>query len=100
MESLGAGLCDLSMLGRGSVSPAVTPTLAEILLPPAVRQFSKLHPEVRVIIDDSSPDQFVSRVVGEHVDFGLGVPHSSSAPCDLRFKATGAAQDGSCIVGT
>src|SRR3954453_17657804 len=36
IDSLGAGLRDLSALRRGRVSVAVTPTLGEILLPGAV----------------------------------------------------------------
>jgi hypothetical protein len=27
-----------------------------------------------VVIDDCAPDQFVIRVLGEHVDFGIGTP--------------------------
>jgi DNA-binding transcriptional LysR family regulator len=84
VESLGAGLRDLSALRRGRVSLAVTPTLGEILLPRVVRRFAKLHPEIRVVIDDCSPEQFVSRVVGEHVDLGLGTPERAAADVDTR----------------
>lgn len=82
VDSLGAGLRDLSALRRGRVSLAVTPTLGEILLPPVVRRFARLHPEIRVVIDDCSPEQFVSRVVGEHVDLGLGTPERAAADVD------------------
>ena len=82
VDSLGAGLRDLAALRRGRVSLAVTPTLGEILLPPVLRRFGKLHPQVRVVIDDCSPDQFVSRVVGEHVDLGLGTPERAAADVD------------------
>ena len=51
VESLGAGLRDLSALRRGRVSLAVTPTLGEILLPAVVRRFARLHPEIRIVID-------------------------------------------------
>lgn len=74
VDSLGAGLQDLSGLRRGRVSVAITPTLAEILLPPVVRAFGARHPEVHVVIDDCAPDQFFSRVIGEQVDFGIGTP--------------------------
>ena len=82
VESLGAGLRELSALRRGRVSLAVTPTLGEILLPAVVRRFAKLHPEIRIVIDDCSPEQFVSRVVGEHVDLGLGTPERAAADVD------------------
>lgn len=84
VDSLGAGLRDLTALRRGRVSLAVTPTLAEILLPRVVRRFSALHPEIRVVIDDCAPDQFVSRVVGEHVEFGIGTPERAAADLDSR----------------
>jgi DNA-binding transcriptional LysR family regulator len=82
VDSLGAGLRDLSALRRGRVSLAVTPTLGEILLPRVLQRFGELHPEVRVVIDDCSPEQFVSRVVGEHVDLGLGTPERAAADVD------------------
>lgn len=85
VDSLGAGLRDLTQLRRGRVSLAVTPTLAEILLPAAIREFGQLHPEVRVVIDDCSPDQFVSRVLGEHVDFGIGTPERAAADVETRM---------------
>lgn len=84
LDSLGAGLRDLTALRRGRVSLAVTPTLGEILLPRVVRRFARLHPEIRVVVDDCSPDQFVSRVVGEHVDLGLGTPERAAADVDTR----------------
>lgn len=84
VDSLGAGLRDLATLRRGRVSLAVTPTLAEILLPPVVQRFARQHPEIRVVIDDCAPDQFVSRVVGEHVDLGLGTPERAAADVDTR----------------
>ena len=33
----------------------------------------------RLTVDDCSPDQFVSRVVGEHVDLGIGTPERAAA---------------------
>ncbi|HEY8357725.1 MAG TPA: LysR family transcriptional regulator, partial [Ramlibacter sp.] len=84
VDSLGAGLRDLSALRRGRVSVAITPTLGEILLPAVVRRFTQAHPGIRVVIDDCSPDQFVSRVVGEHVDLGIGSPERAAADVDTR----------------
>jgi DNA-binding transcriptional LysR family regulator len=84
VDSLGAGLRDLSALRRGTVSVAVTPTLGEILLPRAVQRFRELHPDIRLVIDDCAPDQFVSRVVGEHVDLGVGTPERAAADVDTQ----------------
>ncbi|MGV3573473.1 MAG: LysR family transcriptional regulator [Ramlibacter sp.] len=84
VDSLGAGLRDLGALRRGRVCIAITPTLGEILLPPVVRRFTQMHPGIHVVIDDCSPDQFVSRVAGEHVDFGIGSPERAAADVDAR----------------
>ena len=84
VDSLGAGLRGLGTLQRGRVSLAVTPTLGEILLPPVVRRFTRLHPEIRIVIEDCSPDQFVARIVGEHVDLGVGTPERAAADVDTR----------------
>ena len=88
LDSLGAGLRDLGALRRGRVSLAITPTLAEILLPPVVQRFTREHPGIQVQVDDCSPDQFVSRVVGEHVDFGVGTPERAAADVDTSRLAT------------
>lgn len=82
VDSLGAGLRDLSGLRRGRVSLAVTPTLGEILLPGVLRRFRRQHPGIGVVVDDCSPEQFVSRIVGEHVDLGLGTPERAAADVD------------------
>ena len=74
IDSLSAGLGDLSGLRRGSVTVACTPTLADILLPPVIRAFRQLHPDIRVNVDDCAPDQFIARLIGEHADFGIGTP--------------------------
>lgn len=84
VDSLGAGLRDLAGLRRGRVALAITPTLAEILLPAAMRRFNTLYPDIRVVIDDCAPDQFVSRVIGEHVDFGIGTPERAGADVDTQ----------------
>ena len=82
VESLGAGLNDLSALRRGRVSLAVTPTLGEIMLPRVVKRFRAQHPQIQVVIDDCSPEQFVARVVSEQVDLGLGTPERAAADVD------------------
>lgn len=76
-DSLGSGFRDLIGLRRGRVCLAITPTLAEILLPGAVRRFKADHPDIRLVVDDCAPDQFVARVSGEHVDFGIGTPEGA-----------------------
>lgn len=84
LDSLGAGLQDLTGLRRGRVCVAITPTLAEILLPSVIRTFSARHPEIRVVIDDCAPDQFVPRIIGEQVDFGIGTPERAGVDVDAE----------------
>jgi DNA-binding transcriptional LysR family regulator len=84
VDSLGAGLRDLTALRRGRVAIAVTPTLGEILLPRVLPRFAAAHPEIRVLVDDCAPDQFVARVLGEHVDLGIGTPERAAADVDTR----------------
>ncbi len=79
IDSLGDSFRDLAQLQRGRVSLAITPTLASFLLPEAIRQFTASHPNVRMVVEDCAPEQFVSRIIGEHVDFGIGTPERSGA---------------------
>ena len=82
VDSLGAGVRDLAALKRGRVSIGVTPTLGEILLPPVLAAFRAAHPGVQLLVDDCAPDVFVSRVLGEQVDFGIGTPERAAADVD------------------
>ncbi|MES2975721.1 MAG: LysR family transcriptional regulator [Pseudomonadota bacterium] len=83
VDSLGGSFRDLGALRRGRVCIAVTPTLASFILPPMIRKFAALHPEIRVVVDDCAPEQFMSRVIGEHVDFGIGTPEKMLADADV-----------------
>ncbi len=84
LDSLGAGLQDLSGLRRGRVTGVVTPTLAEILLPPVVREFRAQHPDIHLVIDDCAPDQFFSRVISDQTDFGIGTPERVGPGVELQ----------------
>ena len=84
VDSLAAGFRDLATLERGRVALAITPTLASFLLPGAIRAFGQRFPKVRVVIDDCAPDQLVSRILGEHVDFGIGTPERPGAEVETQ----------------
>ena len=84
VDSLGAAFGDLSGLRSGRVCLTITPTLAGMLLPDAIRAFGKKHPDVQVVVDDCAPEQFSSRVLGEHVDFGIGTPERSGGELELQ----------------
>ena len=73
---------------------AITPTLASILLPDTIRAFGEKHPDVHVVVDDCAPEQFSSRVLGEHVDFGIGTPERSGGELELQTLM----RDSLCLV--
>ena len=94
VDSLGATFGDLSGLRSGRVCLAITPTLAGMLLPNAIRRFGAKYPDVQVVVDDCAPEQFSSRVLGEHVDFGIGTPERSGGELELQTLM----RDSLCLV--
>lgn len=52
---------------------AVTPAVAQALMPRALRRLQQEHPGIRVVMDDCAPDQFVASILSERVDFGVGI---------------------------
>jgi DNA-binding transcriptional LysR family regulator len=84
VDSLSADFRELATLERGRVTLAITPTLSALLLPDAMRAFNEQHPGVRVLVNDCAPDQFISRILGEHVDFGIGTPERPGAEVEVQ----------------
>ena len=84
VDSLSNDFRELATLERGRVTLAITPTLAAFLLPDAMRSFNEQHPGVRVLVNDCAPDQFISRIIGEHVDFGIGTPERPGAEVEVQ----------------
>lgn len=96
VDSLSASFGDLSGLRSGRICLAITPTLAGMLLPEAIRTFGQNYPDVQVVVDDCAPEQFSSRVLGEHVDFGIGTPERSGGELELQTLM----RDSLCLVCT
>lgn len=69
---LGARTRDLGECRTGRVHVAVTATVGSVLMPGVVRRFREDFPGVQLVLDDCAPDQFLSRVSSEAVDFGIG----------------------------
>ncbi|RSZ42661.1 MULTISPECIES: LysR family transcriptional regulator [unclassified Variovorax] len=84
VDSLSNDFRELATLERGRVTLAITPTLAAFLLPDAIRAFNEQHPGVRVLVNDCAPDQFISRIIGEHVDFGIGTPERPGPEVEVQ----------------
>lgn len=57
----------------GTVRIAATPTLADNLLPPAVREFHRLRPRIEVSIHTIDNLNVINAVVEERVDFGVAL---------------------------
>ena len=60
----------------GKIRVAVTPAVAQSLMPRALARFQCEQPQTRVQLEDCAPDQFVAAIVGERADFGIGVMES------------------------
>ena len=72
LAALGANMEELSGSRRGRVRVVATSTVAQTLLPKAVRRFLELHPGVTVAIEDCAPGEFVQILLSERADLGVG----------------------------
>lgn len=59
--------------GRGRVVVAALPSVAAVLLPPAIASFRAAQPEVDVLIRDGLSESVADAVIAGHADFGLTV---------------------------
>lgn len=84
VDALSGGFRELSTLKRGRICVAITPTLASFLMPSAIRSFMQSHPQVRIVVDDCAPDQFIARIIAEQVDFGIGTPERPGAEVETQ----------------
>lgn len=74
LESLAAAVQnvnDTTALRRGMVTVASVPSAAQHLLPAALVEFARHHPEVRVKVVDEGAQEVLAQVVGGQADFGL-----------------------------
>lgn len=72
LEAMHTRMHELGSGRQGRLRVAATSTVAQTLLPAVLAHFEQLHPQVPVALDDCAPGQFVERVAGGHVDFGVG----------------------------
>ena len=63
---------DLAILRRGVVAVAAVPSVAATLLPPALRDFSKSYPGIRIRFRDDVAMNFMDLVSAGEVDLGIG----------------------------
>lgn len=79
MEAMGISMAGLAQGEWGRVRIAATSTVAQTLMPGAVRQFLDQYPGVQVLIEDCAPSEFVELILAERVDFGLGTLEGPTA---------------------
>ncbi|CAN5718046.1 LysR family transcriptional regulator [soil metagenome] len=80
---LGSNFRDTGALRQGKVHLAATPAISMALLPTAVQQFTRQYPNVRVVLDDCAPNQFVQHIVSDQVEFGIGTPDGPAGGLDV-----------------
>lgn len=96
VEMLESSCRDLSARRRGEIRLAVTPAIGAALVPGAVRAFTQKYPDIQVVIDDCAPDQFLSRILTDQVEFGIGTPEDATPDIQLRSLV----DDHLCVVCT
>lgn len=74
LESLPAVLRESRSASKGVVRINVTPTLGAFVLPPVVRTFARQYPDIKLVIHDCAPDQFITKIYGDEVDLAIGTP--------------------------
>lgn len=72
LEGMVADMAELAGARRGRLRIAATSTVAQTLLPEALRRFGVTHPGLRVEIEDLAPGEFVETLLAGRVDFGVG----------------------------
>ncbi|MCT7374124.1 LysR family transcriptional regulator [Chelativorans salis] len=76
VATLGSNFRDLSEGNRGSVHLAATPATAMTLLPKTAQRFSRRYANIKLVLDDCAPNQFLPNILSERVEFGIGIPLS------------------------
>lgn len=71
LRSLKVELQQDAKLTKGSVSLAVSPTVAAVTLPPIIAKFSKIYPDVVVKLRDEQLGQALSDLTAGLVDFAI-----------------------------
>lgn len=72
LDGMASSMAELSTGKRGRVRVAATATMAATLVPPAMRRFAELHPDVKVELEEVGPEAFVEVLLSERADFGVG----------------------------
>lgn len=72
LEQLSDAMQGLAQGERGRIDVVATSSVAQTLLPPVMRRYLDAFPDVRLVLDDCSPRDFVDTILANRVDFGIG----------------------------
>lgn len=72
LHALTSGLGVYAGGRQGRFRLAATSTVAQTMLPPLLRDFETSHPDVRVVVRDCGPMDFVAMLAHERADIGVG----------------------------
>lgn len=72
LEQLSDAMRGLVHGERGRIDFVATSSVAQTLLPPVMRRYLDAYPDVRLVLDDCSPRDFVDTILANRVDFGIG----------------------------
>lgn len=73
---------------EGTVRFACTPSFAAMVVPPVLKEFQDMHPGVRFVMHDATPEKVMDLVLGESVDFGILMRIEERADADYRLLHT------------
>jgi LysR family transcriptional regulator, cys regulon transcriptional activator len=71
---------DFAAQGRGTLTIAATHSQARYALPPAVRDFSAMHPEVQLRLHQGSPKQVAELLLAGEADIGVATEALADYP--------------------
>jgi len=83
LERAYQGLETKAAIRMGKVTVACIPSVANYVLPSALKTFAAANPAVRVKVIDESAQQVMDAVVGGYADFGLNFLGSQEAELDF-----------------
>jgi DNA-binding transcriptional LysR family regulator len=72
LNALKAGARGIAQRTRGHLNFASTPAVAAALLPRLISEYQRRYPDIRVSMYDSPPDQLITQVLQEEVEFSIG----------------------------
>lgn len=96
LGDLHAGMEDVAAGRSGTLRIAATSSLAQTLLPQIIAGYARLHPLVRIELNDCAPNQFQELILQGQVDLGVGVLERS----DPELLAQPIAKDRLHVVAT